>query len=77
MFHQASYGVFVAVLLIGLLQSIAQIESFRVIDCSKGQQNALVKSVSINSCPGNSGDACVLKKGENASIGIDFETGKY
>lgn len=78
MLHRnTSLKAVVAFLLIDLLPLADQVESFKVLDCSKGEQKAQLKSVSISSCPGNSGDSCVLKKGENASIDIDFETGKF
>lgn len=61
----------------GLIQIFSQVESFTVVDCSdKNAHSAELRSVSISSCPDAKGDSCTLKKGETASIDVDFTTGE-
>lgn len=51
--------------------------AFDIQDCSSGVKPAKLKVVTISNCADAKGDYCILERGSNASIKIDFEASKY
>lgn len=76
MSSQRSFNLVVLALAIGIVQFASQVDSFNIEDCSERANNAELKSVTISSCPDATGESCTLKKGETASIDVDFKAGK-
>lgn len=66
-------------IILGVMVLLTETASaFKFQDCaSGGQPDAKLGEIKIDSCPDASGPSCVLNRGTNASIKIDFEASKY
>lgn len=76
--HSGSIKMTVSATLLLLLVAVHSAAAFQYQDCTSGvEPDAKLGSVLISSCPDAQGDRCVLDRGTNASITINFDTGKW